>query len=70
MILRCIDYFLSDDGVSENEIDPDVNDDVLSAVALDREARVLLRKYMGDLFEAGRGDTAEPTMKEFFSRKP
>ena len=59
-----VDYNLSD-VVSENEIDAD--DDVLSTVALDQEARVLLRKYMGDLFEAGRG---EPMMKVFFSPKP
>ena len=49
------DYGFSDDVVSENEIDADVNDDVLSAVALDREAQVLLRNHKGDLFEVGRG---------------
>ena len=31
---------------------------------------MLLRKYMRDLFEAGRGDTAKPRMKGFFSHKP
>ena len=39
----------SHDVVSENEIDTDDNDDVLSAVALDREARVLLGIYGGSI---------------------
>merc|ERR1712002_377833 len=56
---------------SENETDTDVSDDSLSAVAIDREARVLLRRYMGDLFDSGRGEPVEPnTMKGFFARKP
>ena len=37
------------------------------AVAIDREARVFFRRYMGDLFDSGRGETVEPnTMKGFF----
>ena len=66
-----VDFNFSDIGISENETDTDAPDYSLSAVAIDREARVLLRRYMGDLFDSGRGETVEPnTMKGFFARKP
>ena len=66
-----VEFNFSDNGISENETDTDAPDNSLSAVAIDREARVLLRRYMGDLFDSGRGETVEPnTMKGFFARKP
>ena len=66
-----VEFNLSDIGISENESDTDVSDDLLSAGAIDRKARVLLRRYMGDLFDSGRGETVKPnTMKGFFAQKP
>ena len=62
-----VDFNLSDNGISENETDTDVSYVLLAAVAIDREARVFFRRYMGDLFDSGRGETVEPnTMKGFF----
>ena len=66
-----VDFNFSDYGISENETDTDAPDNSLSAIAIDREARAILRRYMGDLFDSGRGETVEPnTMKGFFARKP
>ena len=66
-----VDFNFSDNGISENETDTDVPFYSLSAVAIDREARVLLRRFMGDPFDSGRGETVEPnTMKGFFARQP
>ena len=64
-----VEFNFSDNGISENETDTDALDNSLSVVAIDRESRVLLRRYMGDLFDSGRGETVEPNTMKGFSRE-
>ena len=64
-----VEFNFSDNGISENETDTDALDNSLSVFAIDRESRVLFRRYMGDLFDSGRGETVEPNTMKGFSRE-